>query len=143
MTQMKAIIILFMVLLSGSISAQDLTQYEWKNRLILILTTDVESETYKKQIETFRNEQEGFKERKLLVYQVTPYKYKTGFSGQDWEKTTTLYEAFKKSDSGFEILLLGLDGGVKLRQSNLLTLQKLYSKIDAMPMRQQEIRSQF
>ena len=143
MKRLKKVIILFMVLISGNLLAQDLTKHEWKNRLVLILTTDVENDVYKEQIETFQNETEGFKERKLVVYHVAPGKFKTGISKQDWQKTATLFDAFKKTDSNFEILLLGFDGSVKLRQTQLLTVQKLYSKIDAMPMRQQEIRSQF
>ena len=77
----------------------------------------------------------------MLVYHVQATEYKTGFGNENWKRSTQLYNRFKKSDSGFEILLLGLDGGVKLRQDELLTVKKLYAKIDAMPMRQREIES--
>lgn len=130
-----------MVLLSSNLVAQDLSKHNWKNRLIIILTNDAQNEIYKNQVAEFKDEKEGFDERKLVVYHAIPGKYKTGFDNANWKKSTLLYERFKKSDSDFEVLLIGLDGGVKLRQNSLLTVQKLYSTIDVMPMRRQEIES--
>ena len=43
-------------------------------------------------------------------------------------------------DDSFTVILLGKDGGVKLRQSRLLPSTQLYALIDAMPMRKQEMR---
>lgn len=130
-----------MVSLSSSLVAQDLSKHNWQNRLIVILTNDEQNEIYKNQVAAFKHEKEGFDERKLVVYHATPNEYKTGFDNPNWKKSILLYERFKKSYSDFEVLLLGLDGGVKLRQNSLLTVQKLYSTIDVMPMRRQEINS--
>jgi len=139
---LKGTILFFaMILFSGRIASQDLDKHKWQNRLIVILTNDTQNETYKKQVDVFEDEEEGFKERKLLVYHVKATEYKMGFGNEDWKKSTQLYNRFKNSDSGFEVLLLGLDGGVKLRQDELLTVKKLYAKIDAMPMRQRELES--
>jgi hypothetical protein len=48
---------------------------------------------------------------------------------------------FHISPADFTVILLGKDGGEKLRSSKPLTLEKLTSTIDAMPMRQDEVRS--
>jgi hypothetical protein len=48
---------------------------------------------------------------------------------------------FHIAPSDFTVILLGKDGGEKLRSSKPLTLDKLTSTIDAMPMRQDELRS--
>ena len=40
----------------------------------------------------------------------------------------------------FAVILLGKDGGAKLRSSRPLSMQKLNETIDAMPMRQDEMR---
>jgi hypothetical protein len=40
----------------------------------------------------------------------------------------------------FEIILIGKDGGVKLRSKTPISLEELFSLIDAMPMRRQEMR---
>ncbi|MCA1758767.1 MAG: DUF4174 domain-containing protein, partial [Bacteroidales bacterium] len=81
----------------------------------------------------------GIKERKLIIYQVFPGEYKTGLNGDNKKKSARLYNEYKKTDAGFEVVLLGLDGGVKLRQNELLPLEKLYATIDVMPMRRREM----
>jgi hypothetical protein len=40
----------------------------------------------------------------------------------------------------FEVFLIGLDGGIKIKQTKPITLEELYQKIDAMPMRRSELR---
>lgn len=41
---------------------------------------------------------------------------------------------------GFETLLVGRDGGVKLRSREPVGPEELFGRIDEMPMRQREIR---
>ncbi len=47
---------------------------------------------------------------------------------------------FHVSGSEFTVILIGKDGGEKLRQHSSITYEKLASTIDAMPMRQDEMR---
>jgi hypothetical protein len=49
--------------------------------------------------------------------------------------------AFREAEGSFEVVLLGLDGRVKLRQDKLLNCDRLYNTIDRMPMRQRELKS--
>jgi hypothetical protein len=46
---------------------------------------------------------------------------------------------FNIAPTDFAVILIGKDGGEKLRSSKPLTLDKLIDTIDAMPMRQQEM----
>ncbi|TVQ06781.1 MAG: DUF4174 domain-containing protein [Bacteroidetes bacterium] len=133
--------ILFALPLFGALlgSAQDLSKHKWENRLILLITDDENNSTFKSQIVEFRKDLTGLNERKLIIYQVMPGEYKTGLNGETKIKSSRLYKDYKKSDAGFEVVLLGLDGGVKLQQNELLSLEKLYATIDAMPMRRREI----
>jgi hypothetical protein len=41
----------------------------------------------------------------------------------------------------FQVLLIGKDGGVKLRSSEPVSMKDLFGLIDSMPMRRQEIES--
>jgi len=41
----------------------------------------------------------------------------------------------------FQVLLIGKDGGVKLRSSEPVSMKDLFGLIDSMPMRQQEMGS--
>ena len=50
---------------------------------------------------------------------------------------------FGVNPAEFTVILVGKDGGAKLRSSKPLSMQKLEETIDAMPMRKQEIQSKF
>lgn len=133
--------LLFVVALFSALSgsAQDLSKHKWENRLILILTDDENNSAFQSQIAEFRKDLTGLKERKLIIYQVMPGEYKTGLDGENKKKSGRLYNDYRKTDAGFEVVLLGLDGGVKLQQNELLPLEKLYATIDVMPMRRREM----
>ena len=141
---MKYIKLIFLLLImssySGNSVAQDFSTHKWENRLVLILTDNTNNEKYLNQVQELKNEPDGIKERKIVVYHITPEKFKTGLSGEKWQKSETEYRRYKKTDSQPEIILLGLDGGVKLRAEEFLSTQKLFETIDAMPMRMQEMK---
>lgn len=121
------------------VSGQDLSKHRWQNRLILLLTDDENNSTFQPQLAEFRKDFTGLNERKLIIYQVMPEEFKTGLNAGNKIKSDRLFNDYKKTNSGFEVILLGLDGGIKLRQDELLSLEKLYAIIDAMPMRRREI----
>ncbi len=125
----------------SAISGQDLSDHEWKNRIVLILADQPQNEALDRQLTLFKNEKNGMEERKLIVYSITPDQYKTGWQKKKWKKSEKLYSQYKKENAPFEVILLGLDGRVKLRQTEILPTQKLFSVIDAMPMRRNELRN--
>ena len=51
-----------------------------------------------------------------------------------------LRERFGVAPDEFAVVLVGKDGGEKLRKNDLLTMRELFATIDAMPMRQREMR---
>lgn len=120
--------------------AQDLSQYKWKNRMVLLLTTTKENIHLSRQMKNFEAQEKELSERKLKVFQVTPESFREVFPIRlAWEKGT-FYKQFRKSDSDFEVLLLGLDGNIKIRQEKILDSEDLFRIIDAMPMRQAEMK---
>ena len=67
-------------------------------------------------------------------------KYKTAFPDTNtWNNSGELYENYKQSDSPFQLILIGLDGGVKLRKTKYITAGEIFSVIDGMYMRRKEI----
>lgn len=52
-----------------------------------------------------------------------------------------LRKRFHVAPEAFAVILVGKDGGEKLRSDRPVTWERLQSTIDAMPMRQQEMRS--
>lgn len=132
-------LLILLILFAFGSSSQQVEKHQWKNRLVLVLTDDVKNSNIDKQLVEFRENLSGMKERKLLVYQITPDKYRLGLEEGKWKKSETVYRKYKSEDAQTEILLLGLDGGVKLRVSEFLSCKKLFAAIDVMPMRRQEM----
>ena len=105
------------------------------------LTDNTNTFTFQNQIEALQNNENGLIERKLIIYQIEQHRYKIGLMDNEWQNSTKLYKKYKEKNTPFEIVLIGLDGGIKLRQSNLLTCEALFSIIDVMPMRREEIKN--
>ncbi len=125
----------------GNVNSQDLSSHQWQDRLLVLLVDDIKDETYQKQISELQQSENGLKDRRLIVCHVKPHTYKKGLYTKQWKKATIDITNYKKSTSSFEIILIGLDGGVKLHQSDFLKCEKLFSIIDVMPMRRREMRN--
>ncbi len=127
--------------MSMALTGQNLKEHQWKNRVVLIITNDSESQNYASQLEEFNMHIQEFEERKLIYYKVLPNKYKLeSNTDNSWIKDSKLYAKYNPTHKNFSIVLIGLDGNVKTEQSNLLTITALFSIIDAMPMRRNAIR---
>ncbi len=121
--------------------AQDLSKHHWKNRLVVVVADSASDELLNEQLEILSPEAEGLEDRKVLVYQVTPDATLIGDERVgEGEESKTLHHRFSPSGKNFQVLLIGLDGGVKYRQSKPISIEKLYGLIDRMPMRKLEIR---
>ena len=114
--------------------------YLWKNRIILIFS-DSSQKVSRKQLKTFASEHQEMLERELIVFNVGEGKV---YQSQEVVATTGeadyLHNRYQVPKNQFRVILIGKDGGEKLRQDTLLSTDKLFAIIDAMPMRRQEIR---
>lgn len=128
------------IVLTPGLQAQAFSKFQWKNRLLILLTPDLEDPVYKRQIRELHLDNEALKERKGLVYSVTPESIEKGVSGE--QPKTLRHARIPGYDpaSGFRLLLIGLDGGVKLRSDHFMSASELWAIIDAMPMRRAEMR---
>lgn len=119
---------------------QQISDYQWKNRLVVLLTDSQDSQLYQLQLKDLKTDLEGLKERKILVITLTPNYQITGIDNEIEKKAVLNFKKLKKETNGFEVILVGLDGYIKLQQSKLLTHQELFAQIDRMPMRRNEIK---
>lgn len=109
------------VCLSGIVSS------DTDKRQLLLFTQKKDTGLAEKQLAIWKEAQAEMEERDLTITVVT---------GND-----LLYKKYKvDSQTEFTVILLGKDGGEKLRTQNLLTTNKLFALIDAMPMRRQEMQ---
>ena len=121
---------------------EDLT---WKNRVVIVQTSDNYSQKWLDQLEEFSHSQNELVERKLALFKIHQEEYTCiDFARSDSTYSGDTDELFYKSvlaqSKDFEVILIGLDGGVKLRQEDVLSQKKLFQIIDAMPMRRSEMK---
>ncbi len=122
--------------------AQSLSQHEWENRVILLFAPDFQHQELKQQLAFFQKDQKGLEDRKLIVYQITPDKVKKeGKILAEKGEVENWFKKFKAKEDEFTFILIGLDGGEKMRSMEVVSLKKLFGKIDQMPMRRAEIRN--
>lgn len=133
-------IFLFLSLTTHSLMSQELNDYRWQNRLVIVLADDCAAEELEAQINILQHEKEGLAERKIHVICLTPKQRRDGTDGEQSWQASSLYQQYRRASEGMEVLLIGLDGGTKLRQTEVLTTEKLFALIDGMPMRRAEVR---
>jgi hypothetical protein len=136
---------IFWVLLVGfcfcnlsNINAQQLNDFLWKNRVIIINESYQNFDTADLQQNSFFKYKEELDERKLVILKFDGKRMSQVYPHIN-KHFTDLARDFKigQDDS---ILLIGLDGGVKLRRKDFISPKSIFDLIDSMPMRQSEMR---
>ena len=129
-------------LTNADMMAKDLTEHKWKNRLILVIANDPSENQFNLQLEELKKHLPGLADRKVVVYKILPDKYQLeNFKKDEWINSSDLYDDYKQSDSPFEVILIGLDGGVKLAKNRPVACEELFALIDSMPMRMRELKN--
>ncbi|MFD1256715.1 DUF4174 domain-containing protein [Mucilaginibacter terrae] len=111
---------LIITLLTGYSSFQE-------KRQLLVFADNVNNSNLKTQQKILNADTDGLQERDIEV--------KFYYANRDKDKFLE-----KSIKLGFTVILVGKDGGDKLRSTSPFTLKKLYTTIDAMPMRQSEMK---
>ena len=127
-------VMLFM--LSIDHSGNPLAQFQWKNRIVLVFSGDQTEGAL--QIEALKEFEDECLDRDLLLLGVGDDVVSPSYN----EKLDAqiLRSRFDIKDGEFHLLLIGKDGGVKLKQTSFTEPKVIFSLIDSMPMRQWEMR---
>ncbi len=125
--------------LAGSTAGTTLEQLRDKSRPLLIFAGTAEEPRLNLQLEWIRQSADEARERDLVPVAVV----EQGTSPTETSlKTSEVEAARRKFHIGareFVVVLVGKDGGEKLRSSEPISFEQLRSAIDAMPMRQDEM----
>jgi hypothetical protein len=124
------------------IYSQNLSEHQWKNRLLIVYTDDLNAEDYLQQLSELRKYDAGLEERKLLIYKVHNNSFEVGLEeNQEWKEITneSFWAQAQKPKNGLSITLIGLDGGTKNNITRVLPCEELFALIDGMPMRKAEV----
>ena len=119
----------------------DLTAYQWKNRLLIVFAPSEDAPIYQSFKEQLQRRTQEIRDRDLLIFHVLE-------TGEGWlahlplNKGQVLFlrKKFSILPGQLIVILIGKDGEVKLRGELPLELSEIFSVIDAMPMRQREMR---
>ncbi len=120
----------------------DLSDYQWKNRLILIFSPSEDNKQYMGLLTQLKEDQPELEDRDIKVFHFL----KTGdsFVGDQnisEESAQAIRTRYRIQADQNTLLLIGKDGGEKKRQiANDIDLEDLYPLIDSMPMRRREMR---
>ena len=119
-----------------------LAPYRWQNRLLLVFVPKVSDERLVSIQARLKEVECEFKERDLLLgVFATNYPSRIGndeISGYD---STFLRSKYGIKSQQFAVILIGKDGQPKSELSELPAIDKIFSRIDTMPMRREEMAS--
>ena len=80
-------------------------------------------------------------DRDLIVFEVLESgQSRMNMENLEPQSTDFLRKRFDVNQGQFNVILVGKDGGVKLNRQDKIDLQNIFALIDAMPMRQEEMR---
>ena len=119
----------------------DLNGYRWRNRLLMVFSSSQEDSNYHSFLEELRDQQNGLRDRDILLFEI----FEKGESRLDNSPLKNDSAEFLRRQFGihpgqFCILLIGKDGEEKRRWQSRVALGVIFSVVDAMPMRQGEMK---
>ncbi len=120
---------LLCVLTAPVATAQDLSEYLWLKRPLVIFADTPNNPHFKRQLELLEEDPQALTDRDVVIItDTTP------------QPLSPLRE--KLRPRGFSLVLLGKDGKVKLRKPRPWTVREISRAIDKFPLRIDELRAQ-
>lgn len=121
---------------------QGLLDYRWEARIVLVFAPSEDAPLLVAQRAAFDSDRTGLAERDVVVHTVLPDRVTPDLGTLPQESADALRERYDVAPDAFAAILIGKDGGEKLRTETVLMPETLFQTIDAMPMRQREMRRQ-
>ncbi|MCO4820646.1 MAG: DUF4174 domain-containing protein [Flavobacteriaceae bacterium] len=127
-------------------NGQNLNDHKWTNRVLIVKTSNNDFDKFNEQLNEFKNINKALKERKIVLYKVIQDEFSSinfinnGLTNSGKVSEIKMQNILNKNRD-FEVILIGLDGGIKLKQSEVLFKEDLFRIIDSMPMRENEIKN--
>ncbi len=113
--------------------AQQLRASHWQKRVLLIGAPTASQADFQHQKKLLAAVPDELRERDFVVLEL-PYDQLSAADRQYWQRE------LKQPLTGFVVVLVGKDGGVKRSETQPLAPTDLFGTVDKMPMRRQEAR---
>jgi hypothetical protein len=116
---------------------------QWQHRVVLLFAPSEQTPAYQQQMRQWQSAAEGMRDRDLKLVEVIA----NGQSRADGQPIAAasaeqLRGQFGVAATDCIVILIGKDGGEKRREQAPVDPAVLFRTIDAMPMRQQEMKTQ-
>lgn len=121
--------------------SMDLTKFQWKNRLLFLFAEDANDPLFKNLQSQIMAQKAEVDDRDLIVFELPaqgPARMNNG--PLDQKEAGSIRSQFAVPSSAFSLILVGKDGGIKLKREDRVGLSEVFGLIDSMPMRQNEMR---
>jgi len=119
----------------------DLDQFQWKNRLLFLFAPNRNHPLFEPLHKSLAAQKTEAADRDLVVFEILesgPSSVNTNYL--DPQAAQKLRDKFDVQRGRFAVILVGKDGGIKLNRRDPTQLADIFALIDAMPMRQDEMR---
>ena len=121
----------------------NLESYRWNNRIVLVFGTAATDVAVMQQRAWLDQQARGIDARHVVVGYIFEHGPSVvGEEAMSPEDAATLREQFDIRSGTFNFVLVGKDGGVKRSANEPVAADDLFALIDAMPIRQREMRQQ-
>ena len=119
-----------------------LSDYQWQHRILLVFAPSPDSSQYRQQMQAWQADAAGTDDRDLKLVQILGTgESQVGGRSLSSASAEKLRQQFGITSEEFAVILVGKDGTEKQRSQTPIDIVALFHTIDAMPMRQQEMRS--
>ena len=141
-TVVLTVLLMSAALGSATAMAAELGDYRWERRPLLVFAPAQSDPRLAETLSRIEATRCDFATRDMVLGQVLATGPNT-LDGQpvDAEESLRLRAQFSIEANAFTAVLIGKDGGEKLRVTEVPDLQRIYAVIDGMPMRGNEIRA--
>ncbi|WP_034260735.1 DUF4174 domain-containing protein [Altibacter lentus] len=132
---MKFLMVIYMAFTFNAF-AQHLDKHQWSDRLILVFSPTSNDPMALEQLQELQNKKDGLTERKIFIYHIFDNGYRSNFSTESRTPPAQL-----EVEDRFKVMLVGLDGSEKFSADAPQKADVFLDLIDAMPMRQAELKN--
>ena len=114
--------------------------YLWTNRPLLVFAPSREHPFFAAQQESLYGHAQALSERDVVVVEIAGDRVLVDGEPAPDLHASKLRQRYVVDQNEAAVLLVGKDGGLKVKKSEVFLAEELFETIDAMPMRLQEMR---
>jgi hypothetical protein len=122
-------VLLGAITMSNGSEASPLDKFQWKSRVLVVVAPggDATAETQRR---IYQSSAKGMSERSIVLTEAL----------DDGERSREIRSRLRAEGRRFQVFLLGKDGHTAISSDKPLSADDLFAQVDAMPMRQDEMR---